>query len=135
MEKNIFKQLYDEIRFNFNTGAIAWLFHRVSGLLLALYFFMHAFVIGSAIMGGKSFDAALAKVQTPFFHLLEYGLVGVVFYHLLNGVRLVFVDITLLSKSHKLVFWLLAAVFVVFMAYSANIMFADLLGPVGGKQI
>ena len=107
MKKNSwFKIYFDEIKLNFNTGTIAWILHRISGALLLFYFLMHSIIIGSALRGGQSFDVALAKVQIPLFHVIEIGLIGVVFFHLLNGLRLVIIDFTLLSKTHKIVFWI-----------------------------
>ncbi|MEI7542599.1 MAG: succinate dehydrogenase, cytochrome b556 subunit [bacterium] len=131
-KKNQLVKLYDEFFANFNTGMIAWLLHRITGVLLVLYFFMHAFVIGSAVRGGVSFDAALAKVQTPFFHILEIGLIGVIFFHLLNGLRLLIIDLTGLSKAHKVLFWFFTIALLVFMGYTATMILTDVLSATGG---
>ena len=131
-QKNWIEKLYDDFFLNFNTGMIAWLLHRVTGALLVIYFFMHAFVIGSAIRGGVKFDAALAKVQTPVFHILEIGLIGVIFFHLINGLRLVIIDLTTLSKAHKILFWVFTIALVVFMGYTARMILTDVLSTAGG---
>ena len=111
---DIFKKLFDEIRLNFNTGTIAWILHRITGLLLVLYICMHTFVIGSAQLGTESFNKTLAVVQTPVFHVIEIGLIGCIFFHMLNGLRLVVIDFTYLTKTHKVLFWILMIVFSAF---------------------
>lgn len=132
--RNILEKFIDDFMLNFNTGTIAWALHRITGVLLVLYFFMHAFVIGSAVRGGMSFDASLAKVQTPLFHVLEIGLIGVIFFHLINGLRLVIIDLTLLSKAHKALFWIFTAALLVFMGYTAWIILTDVLSAGGHVQ-
>jgi len=132
-KKNQLVKLYDDFTLNFNTGTIAWLLHRVTGVLLLVYFLMHAFVIGSAVHGHVNFDTALAKVQTPFFHILEIGLIGVIFFHLINGVRLLIIDLTGLSKAHKVLFWIFMAALVVFMAYTARMILTNVLSAAGGS--
>lgn len=131
-EKNQLEKFIDDFFANFNTGMIAWALHRITGALLVLYFFMHSFVIGSAVSGGANFDAALAKVQSPVFHVLEIGLIGVIFFHLINGVRLVIIDFTLLSKAHKALFWVFTAALLCFMGYTARMIIMDILAGTGG---
>ncbi len=132
-KKNVFVKLYDDFILNFNTGMTAWVLHRITGVLLVVYFLMHAFVIGSAVRGHVSFDAALAKVQTPFFHVLEIGLIGVIFFHLLNGLRLLIIDLSGLSKAHKALFWVFTIALVVFMGYTANMILTEVLSTTGGQ--
>ncbi len=131
---DIFRKLFNEIKLNFNTGTIAWILHRITGLLLVLYICMHTFVIGSAQLGQESFNRTLAAVQTPVFHILEIGLIGCVFFHMLNGLRLVFIDFTYLTKAHKWIFWIFMIGFMAIMAYTSYIIFAEILSGTGGTQ-
>ena len=121
------KMLAGDLFLNFNTGNVAWIFHRISGLALVFYISLHTFAIGTAQYGKKPFDATLGFLQSPFFHVLEVALIAAVFYHLLNGLRLVFIELTLLTKSHKLIWWLLMIVFAAAMAFTGYRVLGKLL--------
>jgi succinate dehydrogenase / fumarate reductase cytochrome b subunit len=67
--------------------------HRVTGLGLLLYFFLHIFVTSARLYGPASWDAAMKSVSGPFFTLGEY-LVFVAFaFHAVNGIRLALIEL------------------------------------------
>lgn len=130
---DIFVKLFDELKKNFNTGMIAWLLHRITGLALVFYILLHTFVIGSARYGAESFNKTLSSVQTTVFHVFEIGLIGCVFYHLLNGIRLLIIDFTFLSKIHKVLFWIFMIFFTGIMIWTSYIIiFGVILRETGG---
>jgi len=91
---------------NFRTGMWAYALHRITGLFLVVYLLMHITVISSGMMGGKSaFDSLLGILQTPFWVVMDLGLVAVVFFHALNGIRLILFDLGLGTNSQKTLFW------------------------------
>ncbi len=87
-----------KVSYRFHPGYIAWILHRVTGILLGLYLFLHIWVIHHIAKGEEAFNEVMAVVQSPFFHLMEIGLVGIVVYHAVNGLRVVFVDYGNLAK-------------------------------------
>lgn len=70
-------------------GAFAWALHRISGLILVGYLFLHLYTLGTILQGPAPFDAAMALMARPAVRLLELALVWVVLFHALNGVRLI----------------------------------------------
>ena len=88
------------------TGTAAWLLQRLSGLFLTLYLIAHIFVIGTAVQGEDEFDDLLSTFENTPFLILDAGLVGVVAFHALNGVRLVLLDFAIGLRLQKLLFWL-----------------------------
>ncbi len=78
--------------YKFHPGYIAWILHRVTGLGLALYIFMHIYVIHYISQGKEAFNEVMAIVQSPIFHLAEVTLLGAVAFHALNGIRVVLID-------------------------------------------
>jgi len=89
----------------------AYALHRVTGLVLVFYLLMHIMVISSAMVAGKSaFDALLGVLQTPFWVVMDLGLVAVVLFHALNGVRLLLFDLGVGVRSQKLLFWVVLVV-------------------------
>ena len=83
------------------TGFISFLFRRVSGVALALYLFMHIWVIGSVNAGPAAFDARMAVVNAPIFKLLEVLLLAAVFYHGFDGMRILIVDFFHITEYRK----------------------------------
>ncbi|MBE2199465.1 MAG: succinate dehydrogenase, cytochrome b556 subunit [Anaerolinea sp.] len=73
------------------TGFFSFAMRRISGVALALYLFMHMWVIGSVNQGAAAFDARLSMVQSPLFKFLEIALLAAVIYHAVDGVRLLIV--------------------------------------------
>jgi succinate dehydrogenase / fumarate reductase cytochrome b subunit len=81
-----------KVRYRLHAGYIAWILHRVTGLGLALYLFMHIWVIHNISRGRESFDQVMSVVQSPLFHFLEVGLLACVVFHAINGVRVILID-------------------------------------------
>lgn len=79
-------------RYRLHPGYIAWILHRITGILLGGYLFLHIWVIHHLAKGEEAFNDVMAAVQSPLFHLLEVGLLGTVVYHAVNGLRVIFID-------------------------------------------
>jgi len=88
------------------TGTAAWLLQRLSGLFLTLYLIVHIMVIGTAVRGADAFDDLLATFDKAPFLILDAGLVGVVAFHAVNGLRLILFDFAVGLRFQKLLFWI-----------------------------
>lgn len=117
MSKNFLGIYVDEARLNSNVGTFSYLFHRLTGVGLAIYLIMHTWVLSSAQDSPEKFDARLAFVQSPLFHVLEYGLMAVIFFHMINGIRIIITDFFGVTKSHKTLFWIGMILFVAVMVW------------------
>jgi fumarate reductase subunit D len=70
----------------------AFLVHRVSGVMLALFLPLHFLALGQALAGEGALDAFLAWTQQP---LLKASLIAIVFLlaaHLTGGLRLLAIE-------------------------------------------
>jgi succinate dehydrogenase / fumarate reductase, cytochrome b subunit len=76
-------------------GQWAFLFHRISGVAIALYLLLHVLDISLVMFGPEGpFDAFLAFYHNwPFRIGLLMVIAGVV-YHALNGLRIIVMDFT-----------------------------------------
>ncbi len=88
------------------TGTAAWALQRLSGLFLTLYLITHIIVIGTVVRGQASFNSMLSNFEKTPFMILDAGLVGVVVFHGLNGLRLVTMDFAVGLRFQKALFWL-----------------------------
>lgn len=91
-------------------GMWAWIFFRVSGLILAGYLFVHVWVISQGRAGADELDDLFEFFHHPFLVFLELMLVAAVLYHALNGVRIVLMDLGVGIQRHKAIFWVCMAV-------------------------
>ena len=89
----------------FSAGMWAWIFHKFTGWMLIGYLFTHIAVLSTAI-GAASGDASMIQAETDVYtttlqgleelfvvRLLEVGLLAVAVFHILNGLRLLMVDL------------------------------------------
>ena len=70
-----------------HTGYLAFLVHRVSGILLTLFLPVHFFALGSALEGAAAFDTFLAWTERPLVKFAEWGIVLLLAAHLGGGLR------------------------------------------------
>jgi succinate dehydrogenase / fumarate reductase cytochrome b subunit len=94
-------------------GQYSWILHRITGVAIILFLFMH--VVDTALIGWgpEAYDRVLRAYQNPIVHLLELGLVIAVLYHSLNGFKITLIDFFPRLVSHiKAISIATAAVFV-----------------------
>ncbi|HEY8486043.1 MAG TPA: succinate dehydrogenase, cytochrome b556 subunit [Limnochordales bacterium] len=78
------------------------LLHRVTGVALVVYLFVHLHTLSSVLAGAQSFDAVMAAFNNPVVRLLELVLVVAVLFHTLNGIRLILLHLTPFRRSPAL---------------------------------
>ena len=66
----------------------AFLVHRFSGLLLALFLPLHFWALGQALHGAAALDGFLRWTEQPLVKMAETGLVLLLAAHLAGGLRL-----------------------------------------------
>ena len=78
----------------FSAGMWAWVFHKFTGWVLVGYLFMHIPVLSTAIDSPDLYTGTLQGLEALLVvRFLEIGLLAVAVFHILNGVRLLFVDL------------------------------------------
>lgn len=66
----------------------AFLVHRFSGLLLALFLPLHFWALGQALQGAAALDGFLRWTEQPLVKMAETGLVLLLAAHMAGGLRL-----------------------------------------------
>jgi succinate dehydrogenase / fumarate reductase cytochrome b subunit len=78
----------------FTAGMWAWIFHKFTGWVLIGYLFTHIAVLSTAMSGPEVYTSTLQGLEALLIvRFLEVGLLAVAVFHILNGVRLLFVDL------------------------------------------
>ncbi|MBI5199101.1 MAG: succinate dehydrogenase, cytochrome b556 subunit [Nitrospirae bacterium] len=91
--------------YRWHTGSLAWALHRVTGILLFFYIFLHLYVINK-LKDPEEYKATITFMNDPSIKLGEIALLGLVLAHALNGIRLTLIDIGVSTKLHKIIFWM-----------------------------
>jgi succinate dehydrogenase / fumarate reductase cytochrome b subunit len=91
-------------------GMWAWILHRITGLGLLFYLFLHTALMSTSLLRGeKAFDATLSVLMgNPLFELLDALLLAAVLYHSFNGIRILLFDmgIGIGLETQKILFWI-----------------------------
>ena len=78
----------------FTAGMWAWIFHKFTGWVLVGYLFTHIAVLSTATVDAATYEATLQGLESLFVvRVLEVGLLAVAVFHILNGTRLLLIDI------------------------------------------
>jgi succinate dehydrogenase / fumarate reductase cytochrome b subunit len=87
----------------FSAGMWAWILHKFTGWILVGYLFTHIAVLSTATQGAEMYTGTLEGLEALLIvRFLEIGLLAVAVFHILNGIRLLFVDLGLgLSAQDK----------------------------------
>lgn len=106
------------VRAIYRTGTWAWLLHRVTGLLILAYLYFHLIVLSSVVWPGghRAFNRVVASLTTPPFIWADWALFALIFYHALNGVRLLVMDMGWMIDRHRRLFTMVMVVAAVLLA-------------------
>ncbi len=100
----------------------AFLAHRLSGLLLALFLPLHFWALGLALEGEAALDAFLRWTDQPLVKFSEVVLVLLLGTHLTGGIRLLVIEFLPWRESQKTLLALAGGVAVVFgLAFLLNL--------------
>ncbi len=80
---------------------LAFVVHRISGLLLALFLPLHFWALGTAISGEARFEGFLRWTENPLVKLAETGLVVLLAAHLAGGLRVMALEFLGWRKRQK----------------------------------
>jgi len=95
----------------------AWVLHRISGVVIALYGIAHLWVISnSRIREGAGFDHIMEFFERPWLLAMELLLLWAVLYHTFNGFRILLFDLGIGIRVQKPLFWGLMALAVLIQA-------------------
>lgn len=112
----------------YRVGAWAFLLHRLSGVLIALYGVSHILVMASARSSEEAFNRLMRAFQQPWVLALELALIAVILYHGLNGFRIILFDLGVGIRRQKGLFWGLMALGLVLVALTTLFTLPYLLG-------
>ena len=80
---------------------VAFLLHRISGLLLAIFLPFHFYLLGLALEQSETMDGLLRWSDYPLVKIAEFGLVFLLAVHMFGGLRLLALEFLPWSNRQK----------------------------------
>ena len=112
---------------NKHAGQRAFGLHRFSGIILVIYLFLHIILHSTAlIFGNEAYNTLAKRMDNPLAHALELLIIVIASFHLLNGLRLILIDILLLTRFQKELFFVVKFATAFIGIYSLSIYFERL---------
>jgi succinate dehydrogenase / fumarate reductase cytochrome b subunit len=110
----------ENLSYRKDPGSWAWIFHRITGIALIGYLFLHIYSLSPLTEGREAFNEKMVTFTTPFFMILEWLLFAFVIFHSLNGIRIVIVDWADGARYHKQLYrlsWIAGIILFLAMGY------------------
>lgn len=114
----------ENLNYKKDSGSWAWILHRITGIALIGYLFLHIYSLSPLTEGEVAFNNKMAAFSSPFFMILEWLLFAFVLFHALNGIRIVIVDWADGAKYHKQLYRLSWIVGIILFLAMGAIMFS-----------
>lgn len=105
-------------------GTWAFVLNRWSGVLLAVYLYVHLGVLTSLAFSPDAYNRFLAVAGSPFGLAFDVVLILLLLYHGLNGLRIIYATLAGKIEQHTKLFWVVVALSLVITLYSALLIFS-----------
>lgn len=89
---------------------LAFVMHRLSGVVLALFLPLHFWALSLALKGDTALNQFMAFTSTPLFKFGEWGLAVLLTVHMVCGIRLLLIDFRTSSPPGLLKSWVTGAI-------------------------
>jgi len=80
---------------------LAFMLHRLTGVVLAFYLLMHLIVLRTLTYGPTAWNIFLHAIKSPIFIMLDGALLFCLIFHGLNGIRISVIGFNKLIKCQK----------------------------------
>lgn len=112
------------------SGMWSWLLHRVTGLGILLFLFVHIVDISMIGFGPRVYNESVLLFDSVIVRLLSLSLIAAVLFHSFNGVRIVLIDFWKKGARYQQTMFVVALVLavVVFLPFAYVILIPKLGG-------
>jgi len=117
------------LHYRWHPGSLAYVLHRISGIALLGYLFVHIWTLRGLVQGQVAYDEKMQLFATPLFKVAEWLLFAFVLFHALNGVRIALLDLTQRgSRVHVALLRIVYAIGAIAMVGMGVLIFFDPFG-------
>jgi succinate dehydrogenase / fumarate reductase cytochrome b subunit len=80
------------LRYRVSWAQLAWFGHRLSGIGVLVYLFMHIVETSTVLLGPDVYNTTLGFFRNPVIRAGEILLMAALVYHSLNGLKIILID-------------------------------------------
>lgn len=95
------------------SGMWSWLLHRITGLGILLFLFVHIVDISLISFGPPAYNEGVLLFDTVEVRILSLALIGAVLFHAFNGVRIMIIDFWRKGVRYQALMFLIALIITV----------------------
>ncbi len=99
MKKN---STFNHYRMNFRLGTFSFLSHRISGIFLVITGVVMLLGLSVIMFGRVPFEGLLITLKLPVFVVIAHIIAIVFFWHVLNGIKILLIDVFKLGPIQEL---------------------------------
>ncbi len=110
--------------FKRSLGTWAFVFNRWSGVLLAIYLYVHLGILTTIAFSPAAYNQFLVLARSPLGLIFDVVLILLILYHGLNGLRIIYAALAGKIEQHRGQFWAVAVLSVLVTLYSAFLIFS-----------
>ncbi|MFQ6120895.1 MAG: hypothetical protein ACE5KE_13560 [Methanosarcinales archaeon] len=85
------------------TGMMAWIFQRITGLILVVILLIHIINVHYYIQTGEHNQLVIMLSESVIFIPL---MLSILLYHALNGLLVILIDMGISKKTHLIIFYI-----------------------------
>lgn len=105
----------------------SWVLHRITGVATFFFLFVHVLDTALVRVNPETYDSVIETNKNPVVGLMELGLVAMVLYHALNGLRVMLVDFWSKGPQYqRVMLWTVLAIWFVVMIPAAGRIFYNM---------
>jgi len=75
----------------------AYTLHRITGFIMVVYLYMHIIVTSFRLGGEPIWKQIMGAINSPLTHPFEVIVFGALFYHGINGIRLILAELGIIA--------------------------------------
>lgn len=117
-----YTKIFSNYRMNFQLGMFSFIMHRITGMMLLFFTLVLLVSMGIVLFGSLSFDKMLIIYQQPVLRFISSVFLMALIWHMLNGVRILIIDLfgaaymqKLLSVLVNVLFLALAVLYYIYL--------------------
>lgn len=107
-----------------DTGSKSWVLQRISGLALVVFMIGHYILMHYQPESGHTYGAVLARMQFPWYRIIDLTFLTLGMYHGLNGIWGIFRDYKLKPGAKISIVSALIILGIAFTAWGYSIIFS-----------